>query len=145
MSILSTIKDDVVAVEHFISSIVTAILPVVTLVNPQLAGEAKLAVDVLNALALNTSDVTTQTAISTSIAAITSNPDIAAGVLRRMNLSGVANVASDVKIAAKAVADVESVVTGASVTQQVTTETINVEVPPSAAPQPVGSYGGGDN
>ncbi len=128
--LLQTIEDDFVRVERFISGIVTAILPVVTIINPTLAGEAKLAVDVLNALASNTSNMATQADLSTAIAAIVANPTIANTVLSKINLAAVGTAIADVNVAIKAVGDVQAVVSGTPKAQV----EVQVSTPPLTEP-----------
>lgn len=89
MGLLQTIEDDFVKVEQFVAGIVTAILPIVSLVNPVLSEEAKLSINILNAIALSTSNAQSQSVLSSAVAAITSNPELATNVLSKFNLSDV--------------------------------------------------------
>lgn len=136
MSVLSEIEAEAVKIETFISGLWTAIQPVVTAINPTLSSEAQFTVNILNGIALSTSNAASQSGISSAIAAINANPAIAGSVLSKIDLSALSKAIIDVNLVANAASGIESVVKQNSTTQNVTntvTATIGEE---TSTPQP---------
>jgi carbamoylphosphate synthase large subunit len=135
------IENVVTEVEHFIETLVTDLAPVAAIIEPSLTGWGRLAVDVLNAIAANTTNDLSKANITSTIHSIVANPAIAQDVLKQFGSTLSATKVTEALAVGQVVENVAASLSGqpvAPISQPVK------EVQPSTVPLTNPAGGGGD-